>query len=105
MDGFIFALLFTLFLGFVSGWRYAAHKSPKSLLERKRFGFAKDSDMLRWVPPEKDLDCVCGEVIKTTNAKPSVYDGLVYYFCSRECREKFETAPWTYVAKAGLWPR
>jgi len=105
MDGFILLLLFVLFLGFVAGWRYAAHKSPKSLIERTRFGFAKDSDMLRWVPPDKDLDCVCGEVIETNNAKPSVYDGLVYYFCSRECREKFETAPWTYVAKAGLWPR
>ncbi|MFQ5938212.1 MAG: hypothetical protein ACE5LB_17560 [Acidiferrobacterales bacterium] len=53
MDGLIFVLLFTLFLGFVSGWRYAAHKSPKSLIEKKSFGFAKESDMLRWVPPEK----------------------------------------------------
>ena len=30
------------------------------------------------------------------------YDGLVYYFCSLEFREKFETVPWTYVLKAGL---
>ncbi|MFQ5938213.1 MAG: YHS domain-containing protein [Acidiferrobacterales bacterium] len=43
--------------------------------------------------------------MKTTSAKSSVYDGLVYYFCSRECRKTFETAPWTYVAKAGLWSR
>ncbi len=105
MDGFIFILLFTLCLGFVSGWRYATHKSTKSLIERKRFGFAKDGDMFRWVAPEKDLDCVCGIILETVRAKPSVYDGLVYYFCSPECRENFETAPRTYIARAGLWPR
>jgi YHS domain-containing protein len=104
MDGLIVLLLFTLFLGFVAGWRYASHKSPKSLIARDRFGFARESDLLRWVPPERDLDCVCGNVIKTIGAKPSVYDGLVYYFCSQECRETFETAPGTYVAKASLWP-
>jgi YHS domain-containing protein len=105
MGGLIFILLFTLFLGFVSGWRYAMHKSPKSVMEKKRFGFAQEGDMPRWVSPESDLDCVCGEVIRTATAKSSVYDGWVYYFCSRDCREKFETAPWKYLASAGLWPR
>jgi YHS domain-containing protein len=105
MDGLIFLLLFTLFLGFVSGWRYATHKSPKSLMAKKRFGFAQESDIPRWVPPENDLDCVCSEVIRTASAKSSVYDGWVYYFCSRECRERFETAPWTYLARIGLQPR
>jgi YHS domain-containing protein len=104
MYGLIFLLLFTLLLGFVSGWRYAKYESPKSLTERVRFGFAKDSDITRWVAPEKDLDCVCGQMINTTSAKPSVHDGLVYYFCSRKCRDKFETAPSTYSAKAKFWP-
>lgn len=52
---------------------------------------------LRWIPPEKDRDPVCGEVVTTASAKPSVHDGTVYYFCSRECREQFEVAPQLYV--------
>jgi len=54
------------------------------------------SDM-RWVPPETDADPVCGKTVRTDQAKPSVHDGIVYYFCSRECRERFEAAPDLYV--------
>lgn len=46
---------------------------------------------------EKTTDPVCGETIRTTNAKPSVHDGQVYYFCSRDCREIFEAAPEMYL--------
>lgn len=52
---------------------------------------------LRWVAPRKDTDPVCGKTVATANAKPSVYDGYVYYFCSRECREVFEAAPDIYA--------
>lgn len=52
---------------------------------------------LRWLPPETDVDPVCGKTIRPKDAKPSVYEGLVYYFCSRECRERFEAAPHLYV--------
>ncbi len=55
------------------------------------------STELRWVPPETDVDPVCGKTVTTDKAKPSVYDGNVYYFCSRECREVFETTPDVYV--------
>jgi YHS domain-containing protein len=51
----------------------------------------------RWVPPEKDMDPVCKKIVATDKAKPSVYDGSVYYFCSRDCREVFEAAPDLYV--------
>mgnify|MGYP002639934770 CR=1 FL=1 len=51
----------------------------------------------RWVPPDADTDPVCGKTVKTANAKPSVFDGHVYYFCSRECREVFEAAPEQYA--------
>jgi YHS domain-containing protein len=57
-----------------------------------------DSDQFRWIPPAKDVDPVCGKTVKTGDAKSSVFDGRVYYFCSRDCREVFETAPDTYVA-------
>jgi YHS domain-containing protein len=56
-----------------------------------------DGPRLRWVPPAKDVDPVCGKTVTTDKAKPSVYAGNVYYFCSRECREVFEAAPHFYV--------
>jgi YHS domain-containing protein len=52
---------------------------------------------LRWVPPTKDVDPVCSKTVATDMAKPSVYAGNVYYFCSRECREAFEVAPDLYI--------
>ena len=59
-----------------------------------------DGSELRWVPPAKDTDPVCGKAVTTEKAKPSVYAGNVYYFCSRECREVFEAAPDQYVIVA-----
>ncbi len=53
--------------------------------------------VVRWVPPTKDTDPVCGKTVTTDKAKPSVYAGNVYYFCSRECREVFEAAPHLYI--------
>jgi YHS domain-containing protein len=54
-------------------------------------------DQLRWVPPKTDVDPVCGKTVHTQGAKSAVHDGMVYYFCSRECREQFEAAPHLYV--------
>lgn len=44
------------------------------------------------------MDPVCGKTVSTETAKPSVHDGHVYYFCSRDCRERFEAAPEQYLA-------
>lgn len=63
-----------------------------------RDGDAGGSEV-RWVPPRKDTDPVCGKVVATDKAKPSVHAGDVYYFCSRECREVFEAAPDLYVGR------
>ena len=52
---------------------------------------------LRWVPPDRTVDPVCGMNIQTAGAKSAIQDGHVYYFCSRNCREKFEAAPASYV--------
>lgn len=52
---------------------------------------------LRWVPTKTDIDPVCGKAVQTDKAKSAVHDGTVYYFCSRECRERFETAPELYL--------
>ncbi len=56
-----------------------------------------DTSELRWVPEEKDTDPVCKKTVATSTAKPSVYAGKVYYFCSRDCREVFEAAPELYA--------
>lgn len=53
---------------------------------------------LRWIPPASDTDPVCGRTVETSEARPSVHDGNVYYFCSRECRDAFEAAPDAYLA-------
>ena len=53
-----------------------------------------------WTPPDKAVDPVCGMTIPTKTAKSALHGGHIYYFCSPECRTKFETAPTSY-AKAG----
>ena len=55
-------------------------------------GTSRDQDRLRWVPPEKDADPVCGMTVETDRAKSAVHDGTVYYFCSSNCRDRFEAA-------------
>lgn len=65
-----------------------------------------ESSELRWVPPETDIDPVCGKVVSTNEAKATVHAGTVYYLCSRECREVFEVAPELYtVGVGGKQPR
>ncbi len=56
-----------------------------------------ESSELRRVPPETDIDPVCGKVVSTNEARATVHAGNVYYLCSRECREVFEIAPELYV--------
>ena len=55
------------------------------------------SGPVRWIAPKADRDPVCGKTVQTDHAKSSIHDGMVYYFCSRECREIFEAAPHLYV--------
>lgn len=47
--------------------------------------------------PARDTDPVCGMTVETTSAKPSLYQGRAYYFCSTTCRDKFEASPQAYV--------
>lgn len=56
----------------------------------------------RWQPPERTMDPVCGALVRTDRAKPSLHDGMIYYFCSRDCREIFEAAPDLYVDGEGV---
>lgn len=59
---------------------------------------------LLWVPPPTDVDPVCRKTVDTDTAKSSVHDGSVYYFCSRDCREKFEAAPDQFVGSGSREP-
>ena len=54
---------------------------------------------LRWIAPRQFVDPVCGMTVQTAGAKSAVHDGQVYYFCSQDCRQKFEAAPASYVKK------
>ena len=91
--GFWAALLFLL-MRFGGG----AHVMGHGQGQKRGAGItAGNADEVRWIAPDKDIDPVCGKSIATRVAKPSVFDGNVYYFCSRECREVFEAAPDLYV--------
>lgn len=56
------------------------------------------TENLRWTTPADDVDPVCGKTVSAEIAKPSVHDGHVYYFCSRDCRERFEATPAQFLA-------
>jgi YHS domain-containing protein len=62
----------------------------------------------RWPPsrePREAVDPVCGMTVATRDAKTSLYEGRVYYFCSQNCREKFEASPASYGIGTGETPR
>lgn len=50
-----------------------------------------------WQPPNQGTDPVCGMTVVPGDAKSSVFDGAVYYFCSEKCRLKFEEDPIPYL--------
>lgn len=52
------------------------------------------------VGPAQVRDPVCGMTIERATAKTCAHRGTVYYFCSDQCRSKFEAAPETYVVSA-----
>jgi len=43
-------------------------------------------------------DPVCGMMVDSAKAKDHSYKNVKYYFCSKECHDKFEKTPETYVA-------
>ena len=47
--------------------------------------------------PDHAVDPVCGMTVRTAGAKSAVYDGHAYFFCSQDCRAKFEASPASYM--------
>ena len=49
----------------------------------------------------REIDPVCAmEVDPAQAAGHSEFEGEVYYFCSEECKRKFDTAPTEYAEVA-----
>ncbi len=63
-------------------------------------GSPRDRHNDSWASRAQAVDPVCGMTVKTSAAKSAVYDGRPYYFCSQNCRDKFEAAPASYVKSA-----
>lgn len=57
-----------------------------------------------WHAPERAVDPVCRRRVVTASAKTSVFEGEIYFFCSRECREVFEAAAELYVDGSSSGP-
>jgi len=101
MEVVIYFIIWAALLAFMMRFGCGAHAMGHGT-HKKRTALVStetDDDELRWVPPEADIDPVCQKTVHPDHAKPSVYDGQIYYFCSRECREIFEAAPNTYLAE------
>ena len=45
----------------------------------------------------KARDPVCGMLVNLSASCSALHDGHTYFFCSIECREKFETDPGQYL--------
>jgi len=43
-------------------------------------------------------DPVCGMTVQISAAKSALHEGLPYYFCSSNCRDKFEAQPASYAS-------
>jgi YHS domain-containing protein len=54
--------------------------------------------------PEAAIDPVGGEAVRTAQALTTVYQGKIYYFASKENRDRFEAAPQEYAHKAAGHP-
>lgn len=50
--------------------------------------------------PEAAVDPVGGEAVRTAHAVTSVYEGKIYYFASKENRDRFEAAPQEFAHKS-----
>jgi YHS domain-containing protein len=47
-------------------------------------------------------DPVCGMDVEVTAVNKSEFEGNLYYFCSKDCQEKFEKDPGLYIEKLGI---
>lgn len=100
MDALFYFLLWAAILFLMMRFGCGAHVMGRTKHDNDSPGNQRATEGLEWIPPAEDVDPVCGKTVRTERAKPSVHDGHVFYFCSRDCRERFEAAPEQYFAPA-----
>lgn len=66
-------------------------------------GEARVGDGLRSAP-EAAVDPVGGEAVRTASTLTSVYQETIYYFASKDNRDRFEAAPQDFAQKAVGYP-
>ena len=59
-------------------------------------------DDSRPVALASNVDPVSGKAVDLTTALSSAYQGIIYYFETRENRDRFEASPQQYAAKAPI---
>ena len=97
MESLLYFLLWAALIFLMMRYGCGAHVMGHGHGSSHRSGDgSRGSENLRWVPPETDIDPVCGMRVDTAKGKSSVHDGHVYYFCSQDCRDKFEANPGRY---------
>ena len=107
MDRIITFLLFAAFFYLLMRFGCGAHVMGHGHGHHQDDGNSStlpSAGVARWTPPAKDIDPVCGMSIDTAGTKSTVQNGRVYYFCSQECRDKFEASPKSYTSGAKRSP-
>lgn len=101
MDALFYFLLWAailfLMMRFGCGAHVMGHSHGRTKHDDDSPEDRRATEGLKWIPPDEDVDPVCGKTVRTERAKPSVHDGHVFYFCSPDCRERFEAAPEQYL--------
>ncbi len=106
MQTLVYFLLWGAFIFFMMRFGCGAHVMGHSHRHGGRKSDAsKTVGGASWTPPAKNSDPVCGMTVETAGAKSTVHDGHVYYFCSQNCREKFEASPQSYAGGAASSPQ
>lgn len=95
----IWAVLIFVMMRFGCGAHVMGHGDSR----RQEHGDGRKDDTAP-ITPTETIDPVCGMTVTPGKAKSSVYDRHIYYFCSTICREKFESAPTTYLKGGASTP-
>lgn len=105
MSALVYFLIWAVLIFLLMRFGCGAHVMGGGHGTHRKAGGPNQNRGLRWVAPDTDRDPVCGKTVRTDTAKPTVHDGMVYYFCSRECREAFEAAPHLYTDTGAATPK
>jgi YHS domain-containing protein len=90
MDGVVSLLLFGAFLFFMMRYGCGAHMS-----HGRRHGRHESS---KSESPRITKDPVCGMEVAADSGYSRVIEGREFWFCSRECLDKFDAGPNRYAA-------